>query len=175
MRRNDTRHIFRSYVRDNMGSVHFMKAIITVGVPKQNTSEALKSLLQTVETYIIGTKQKHRMESAVRAAEEAKNKAYELREKFKRGQRLHNSLHRDEDALDFQKLDDEQKHLYAAFLSRALHVEHDKAQAAYGHGIARSNEILKEGDSFGNLPHWKPPTVVGSIAPDVATWALLGM
>ena len=59
MKRAERRSIFRAYVRNNMGTVHFTKAIITIGIPSmkgtsgqmQHTVMA-KSLLTTVETHI---------------------------------------------------------------------------------------------------------------------------
>jgi hypothetical protein len=173
-KRGDQRSMFRSYVRNNMGSVHFMKAIITIGVPTDNDAEALKSLLTTVEQHISHQKKK-KIDEAATAMDVAKEKAMELRAKFKRAQHIVDKVQREEDPVPFDSLSRAEKEMYEAFENKRLHVEHDRAQQAYGYGIARSNDIIPKGHSFGNNPSWKPPSVEGPITPGVQVWSLLGM
>ena len=172
---------FNAYMRNTLGCPALVKAIISVGAPKDKSPEALKSLLDAVQRHMQNT-QKARVADAASAMHAEKAAAMEMRQKFKKARRIYYRVFPSEahrpwhvPSTPFDSLTEEEQDLCERFSKKKIHREHDIAQHAYGRGLARSNFIIPVGRQFGNSSTWKPSLDKQTITQDIKVWAFLNM
>ena len=141
---------FEAFLNNWLGNRHVARAIIRYGL---NDPEVVYKLREKIakETQDAkeAEKRKHDCErsGAVEPAWKLRRKALECRKLLREGQRLRRKSV--EQHFRYESLTESQRTLLDDFVNRTLHRAVDKANAAYGHGIARTNDFgFQPGDNM---------------------------